>query len=439
MPVVPGIMSEMNMLKFGDGRDWFFEKRFGLFIHWGIYAVRAWHEQEVYRRMLPRARYAAAMKLFNPAGFDPEAWLDTAQSAGMEYVCFTAKHIDGFCMWDTVLTDFKVTRTPYGKDVLALLAEACRRRAMPLCLYYAVPDMHCPHYPHTNHPYEYPAPQDDDQPDLRKYLDYVERQVTELCSNYGRLAGFWWDANASSLNYHGAGFNEKIRRMQPGIIINNRGFDAGDFQTPERESSGMEAAAGAVYEKPIEACESIGRESWGYRANEDYFTVEYLTGNLCKHLAKGGNYLLNAGPRADGTFPPEAVEILARIGDWLRRAGREALWQTRALPVFQSEPAMLLTAGNNALYLNFYKGVKTSGFSLYGVGRLPRRASLLNTGLKLKTELEFMPTLYRKRHKLALHVAGIPADALPREAVIVKLEFDDVRAAIDEYLFAGGL
>ncbi len=427
------------MQKFNDGRDWFFEKRFGLFIHWGIYAVNAWHEQEVYRRMLPRAQYAAGMARFNPVNFNPDAWLDLAQSAGMEYVCFTAKHVDGFCMWDTRQTDYKVTRTPFGRDVLAMLADACRRRNLPLCLYYSVPDMHCPHYPHTGRGYEYPGPQGNDRPDIRKYLDYVEAQITELCSNYGKIAGFWWDVNPNSLNYHEPGYNNKIRRLQPGIIINNRGFDAGDFSTPERESSGMDAPLAAIYDKPVEACESVGHESWGFRANEDYYSAQYLTRNLAKHLAKGGNYLLNAGPRADGALAPEAVALLERIGDWMRRAGREALWQAEPLPVFQPAPPMLLTMRGEAIYILFPQGLDVSGFALYGINRQPRHCSLLNTGAPLQTTLDFMPTLYKKRHKTALHISGIPLNDLPREAVIVKLVFDDRPAVAAEYLFHGGV
>ena len=119
------VKGSVRINRFGDARDWFFEKRFGLFVHWGLYAIPAWHEQVLYRKRMNRSEYARLMREFNPTHFDPDAWLDLAEEAGMQYVCFTTKHIDGFCMWDTAQTDFKVTRTPYGKDVLAMLADAC--------------------------------------------------------------------------------------------------------------------------------------------------------------------------------------------------------------------------------------------------------------------------------------------------------------------------
>lgn len=145
----------MSIERFGDRRDWFFERRYGLFVHWGLYAIPAWHEQALYRLPMDPDAYEGLIHQFNPDRFDADQWLDLAESVGMEYVCFTTKHVDGFCMWDTAQTDYKVTRTPYGKDVLALLAEACHRRRFPLCLYYAIPDMHHESYPHAGRAYEY--------------------------------------------------------------------------------------------------------------------------------------------------------------------------------------------------------------------------------------------------------------------------------------------
>lgn len=143
---------------FGDSRDWFFTHRFGLFVHWGLYALGEWHEQDQFRRRIPRDQYAAQVHQFNPRRFDPDVWLDMAEAAGMSYLCFTTKHVDGFCLWDSDETQYKVTRTPYGRDVLAMLADACHRRDFPLCLYYSVADMHHPNYPNAGRSYELPAP-----------------------------------------------------------------------------------------------------------------------------------------------------------------------------------------------------------------------------------------------------------------------------------------
>ena len=126
--------------RFGDGRDWWFHHRFGLFIHWGLYSIHGWHEQEQWRGRVPRSNYVQLAKQWNPTRFDPDQWLDAAQQAGMSYVCFTTKHHDGFCLWNTQLTDYNCLNTPYGRDVLEQLAEACHRRRVPLCLYYSIAD-----------------------------------------------------------------------------------------------------------------------------------------------------------------------------------------------------------------------------------------------------------------------------------------------------------
>ena len=147
--------------RFGDGRDWFFEKRFGMFVHWGIYAISEWHEQVLYRGRLDRDDYEKLIHEFNPTRFDPDAWLDLCEEAGMEYMTFTAKHVDGFCMWDSAHTDYRITNTPYGKDTLRMLADACHRRQFPLCLYYSVANMHQRNYPHAGRPYEFKEPHPD--------------------------------------------------------------------------------------------------------------------------------------------------------------------------------------------------------------------------------------------------------------------------------------
>jgi alpha-L-fucosidase len=135
------------LTRFGDDRDWFFEKRFGLFVHWGLYSIPAWHEQMQWRKRVPRGGYEKLAGQFNPVRFDPDAWLDLAEEAGMQYLCFTTKHHDGFCLWDTAGTDYNVMNSPYGRDILAILAEACHRRGFPVSLYYSAVDWQHPNYP----------------------------------------------------------------------------------------------------------------------------------------------------------------------------------------------------------------------------------------------------------------------------------------------------
>lgn len=281
--------------RFNDGRDWFFEKRFGLFIHWGIYAVNGYHEQELYRKKMRRNDYVFIADQFNPVKFDPDKWLDLAEEAGMEYIVFTTKHIDGFCMFDTEYTEFNIINTPYGKDILKMLADACHRRNFPLCLYYSLVDENHKNYPNQGRPYELPASEQTDEPDEEKYIKFVKNQITELCSNYGEIHGFWWDGNV--MGRKDPSINDIIRKLQPKAVINNRGCDDGDFGTPEREYSiYSNVDTESAFRTPIEACQSVGTESWGYRKDEDYYSIRYLMESIDKIMVKGGNYLLNAGP-----------------------------------------------------------------------------------------------------------------------------------------------
>ena len=180
--------------RFGDERDWFFTRRFGMFVHWGIYAIPGWHEQHQWRARVPRAEYVKLARQWNPVKFHPDAWLDLLQEAGMSYLCVTTKHHDGFCLWDTQQTPFNTMNTPYRRDIIGLLAKACHKRRVPLCLYYSIADWNQPNYPNQGRHHEL-EPQAGDSPNWEKYLDFLRAQVRELCTNYGEIHGFWWDMN----------------------------------------------------------------------------------------------------------------------------------------------------------------------------------------------------------------------------------------------------
>ena len=405
---------------FHDGRDWFLRARFGLFLHWGIYAIPAWQEQHIHRKGLSREQYVPLMEKFNPVGFDPDAWLDQAKAAGMRYLCFTTKHIDGFCLWDSALTDFKVTNTPYGRDTLAQLADACHRRDFPLCLYYSVVDDHQPNYPHAGRRYEFAQPPAGDEPDYEKHLDYLRGQVRELCTQYGRIRGWWWDGNIAK--WHDPSVNELIRELQPGIVINNRGFDEGDFGTPERDWDAA-AESSLAFTSPVEACQSIGRQSWGYRENEDYYTDAHLIGSIQKTFAKGGNYLLNVGPRADGTFPPEATEKLDRIGSWYHSVA-EAFDDTVPANDLIGDHTVLLTRRGHTLYVHLHRPPTMDAVYLHPLTELPRSAVLLNTGEPVETQVLDLPWLHNKHPDRCLCLRQLPVNETSAVGWVIKLEFD---------------
>lgn len=411
--------------RFGDARDWFFEKRFGMFVHWGIYAAGAWHEQHQYRRKLGRAEYAKLVPQFNPVKFDPDAWLDVAEAAGMGYVTFTAKHVDGFCMWDSKRTDFKVTRTPYAKDTLAMLADACHRRKMPLCVYYSLADMNHPNYPSAGRPYELPAPEPGDAPDLAKYLDYVKAQVRELCTNYGEIHGFWWDANV--LKHRDPSINDMIRKLQPAAVINNRGCDDGDFGTPERDWDAS-VNTKTVFDTPVEACQSVGYQSWGWREDEDYYSDTHLVRSIHKVLAKGGNYLLNVGPKPDGTIADEQAAILRRLGVWLQPL-RASLFDVEPAGDLTTNRDVVLTRRGATVYVHLVKDPETASVFLHPLAVAPRRATLLGTGEPVAFDVADLPRLHNATPNRCLRLKNLPVNERWAVGWVIALEFDSVPAA----------
>ena len=409
--------------RFGDGRDWFFERRFGMFVHWGLYAIPAWHEQILWRGAYKRRDYEKLAGSFNPLRYNPDSWIDAMQAAGMEYLCFTTKHHDGFCMWDSRHTDYKVTKTPYGKDVLAMLAEACSKRGVGLSLYYSLPDWHHPNYPNLGRHHEMFGPRPGEDPDEAKYLEYVRNQVRELCTGYGTIRQLFWDVNVAEL--HDPSINDMVRELQPGILINDRGPGLGDYSTPERH-----VPEGREFSHPTEACQSMGRESWGFRRDEDYYSTKFLLQSMDRVFAMGGNYLLNVGPDADGTLPRECVDSLARIGKWYSTA-REAfdgalpcssMLTTHETDLFRYDD-LLLTRRGNTFFVHLYQDLQTSGVVLECFDRAPRSAVLLCSGQHLESIVDTIPWRWRK--KPCLRLRGLPVDRVTDEVMIVRLEFGE--------------
>jgi alpha-L-fucosidase len=401
---------------FDDERSWFQDARYGLFLHWGIYAVPAWHEQHQYRKGLSRPEYEPLMQQFNPVEFDPDRWLDIAEASGMRYLCLTTKHIDGFCMWDSALTDYKITNTPYGRDVLGLLAEACHRRDFPLCLYYSFVDHHHPNYPNEGRAHELPAPQPGDEPDLDRYLDYVRGQIRELCTNYGKIHGIWWDA--LRFERDDPSLNAMIHELQPAAVINSRGLDPGDFAVYERDFN-KEVHQIPAFTAATEACQAIGQQSWGHCACEHYYTVKYLIQSIDRMMAKGANYLLNVGPDALGRIAPNEERILRRIGDWYQRV-RES-FDAESVPGLTDNPHVLTTRRGRTVYAHLHE-VIGDGLVLHPIRQMPQRVVLLNDGREMEARVDHLPSYFREGEP-CLHVPGLPVDEMQGEVMVLRLEF----------------
>ena len=355
---------------------------------------------------------------WNPKKFNPEQWLDLMEEAGMKYITLTTKHHDGFCLWDTKQTTFNIMNTPYKKDVIGMLSDACHKREMPLCLYYSIADWNQPNYPNQGRHHELP-PQPQDSPDWDKYMIFLKEQVRELCSNYGEIHGFWWDMNVPM--HKDPSVNDMIRKLQPSAVINNRGFDEGDFGTPERDFDNPAADAKA-FDKPVEACQSVGMESWGFKKDEDYYTDRHLEASIDKYLARDANYLLNVGPTGEGLIPPESAAILKRLGKWkasVDESYRKVLPDTELLSI----PGILLTRKDQTLYVHLNKSVVGNGVKLKPINVVPIQATLLNSGKPIDCVVNLVPSDHASQQP-CLRLRNLPVNEMANSVLVVKLEFD---------------
>lgn len=391
-----------------------FNNQFGMFIHWGIYACTKEQEQVFARNDIDRAEYESLKDQFNPVLYNPEEWVLAAKKAGMKYICFTTKHHDGFCMWDTKYSDYNIMNTPYGKDVLKELAEACRKHDMKLSLYYSNPDWHHEYGYNPNSTHQWKAKNEN----LKVYMEYERNQITELLTGYGNIYTLFWDIPPC---IEDRSMNELVRSLQPDILINDRGFDPGDFSTPERELQ----TENSRYPHMTEACDSIGAQSWGYRETEDYHSIRYLTTAIDRVMARGGSFLLNVGPKADGTFPQEATEILNQVGDWYNRMeGCLEDTEVDEYPYAVRNSHYVVNKKNGKSYFHFYDGINSSAVSFSKYPALPASVRLVNTGKELEFGEELLPRYFDMNTGKSikhLHIRGIPTNELSQEPVVLEI------------------
>ena len=396
------------------------QNRFGLFVHFGLYAALGYHEQALARLDLDHAEYERLADRFSPLVGTPEQWVLLAKRAGMKYICFTAKHHDGFCLWDTKTTAYNVMHTPCGRDLLAELAAACRSHGVALSIYYSNPDWHHPNaYNHlSSHQWKSKSPESADR---EAYLAYVKAQITELLSGYGEIYSLFWDIPPM---FEDRSLNALVRRLQPGILVNDRGYDEGDFSTPERT-----IPQGSRFTRMTEACQSVGAQSWGYRENEDYFSTRDLISSIDHVMAMGGSYLLNVGPMPNGEIPADAAEIVERIGDWYRRTEgvleeNEADPFSYALAVDDRYDAFVK---NGKTYLHFYAGLSCRTLTFLSAPGCPRSARLQNDGRSLGLRYACLPRPFdsetgRETGPL-VSITDIPVDDYPSEPIMIEIEW----------------
>jgi len=337
---------------------WWTDARFGLFIHFGLYALPARHEWVKNHERLTNEQYQKYFDHFNPDLFNPREWARMAKAAGMKYVVITSKHHEGFCLWDSKYTDYKATNTPFGRDLLKEFVEAFRAEGLKVGFYYSLLDWHHPDYTIDRvHPLRPDSEADYDRlnagKDMNRYRQYMKNQVRELLTNYGEISIMWFDFSFPGKHGKGrddwdsVGLLKLARSLQPNIIVDDRldlqDVEGGwDFTTPEQvvvtkwpEYKGKKI--------PWETCQTFSG-SWGYYRDEyTWKSPSQLIELLINSVSKGGNLLLNVGPTARGTFDHRAQERLKAMGDWMALNSRSIYGCTQAPPEFAAPPNTLLT------------------------------------------------------------------------------------------------
>ncbi len=336
-------------------REWFQDAKFGLFIHWGVYSVLGDGEWVMNNRQIPIQAYEKIPAFFNPTQFDPAEWVQMAKDAGMKYITITSKHHDGFAMFDSKISDYNVVkRTPYGKDVLKMLADECHRQGIKLFFYHSQLDWHHPEYfPRGRTGGSWTGREE--KGDMSRYLDYMDSQLSELLTGYGEIGGIWFDGMWDKIDADWR-LNKTyslIHQLQPAALVGSNHhrapYEGEDFQMFEKDLPGHNTTGFSqeqkVGELPKETCETINN-SWGFNLKDaSYKSKKELIQYLVKAAGYGANFLLNVGPMPNGKIQPEHIALLKQMGEWTKVYG-ETIYGTRGGPLSAREWGVMTQKGN---------------------------------------------------------------------------------------------
>lgn len=324
-----------------EARKWFQDARFGMFIHWGVYSVLGDGEWVMNNKKIPVSEYEKLAPKFNPAQFNAAEWVSLAKGAGMKYITITSKHHDGFAMWGTKQNQWNIVdATPYKKDPLKMLAEECRRQGIKLFFYHSHLDWHHPDYfPRGRTGQSAMRPESGE---FNRYLDFMDKQLGELLSQYGEIGGIWFDGwwDKPNADWRLEQTYRLIHGLQPAALIGNnhhrKPFDGEDFQMFEKDLPGQNTAGfnaeSEIGRLPLETCDTINN-AWGYNQSDKRFkSTRSLIHYLARSAGYNANFLLNVGPMPDGRIQPEFVERLKGLGEWLKANG-ESIYGTRGGPI----------------------------------------------------------------------------------------------------------
>jgi alpha-L-fucosidase len=390
---------------------WWHEAKFGMFIHWGLYSVIGQHEWAKEQEGVPLLQYELLAKHFHPKPNAARDWARLAKRAGQKYMVMTTKHHEGFCNWDTQLTDYNAMDQGPGRDLVREYVEAARAEGLRVGFYYSLMDWHHPDG----------AICKTDEAARRRFVDYTHGLIRELMTNYGKIDILWYDV-AWPLNaeqWESERMNEMVFSLQPDIIVNNRNLLPGDFSTPEQHIQASEAG------RAWETCMTLN-ESWGFnRADDQWKTSKTIVNNLITCARGGGNYLLNIGPEPDGSIPQPSVEVLEAVGQWLDTNGN-AIYGTERGNLTQNASCNYSRRGNT-LYIHVYNWPGHTPaeewldfckpevvVAIGGLNPKVLSARVLKTGQKVEfTQDEF-----------SFRLTGLPMTAPDQPATVIEVECD---------------
>jgi alpha-L-fucosidase len=374
---------------------WWHEARFGMFIHWGLYSVLGRHEWVMENEGIPVAEYEQIARQFRPKPNAARDWARLAKQAGQKYMVMTTKHHEGFCLFDTKLTNYCAPKQAAGRDLVKEYVEAARAEGMRVGFYYSLMDWHHPDGARCA----------TDEAARRRFVDYIHGQIRELLTNYGKIDILWYDVSwpLDAKGWESEKMNEMVFKLQPEIIVNNRNRLDGDFATPEQTIRAEKRA--------WESCMTMN-ESWGYqKADDAWKTPKTIVRNLASCARDGGNYLLNIGPKPDGSVPEESVKILTSVGKWMERNG-QSIYQSEKTQPRRSQFASFTRKGNTLyMHVHFWPGETVA---LGGLMNQVKSARLLATGKDVKFDQD----------KFRVRFTGLPATAPDDPVTTIAIECD---------------
>jgi alpha-L-fucosidase len=387
--------------------QWWHAAKFGMFIHFGVYSTIGRHEWVMEDEAIPVVEYVPHAATFNPVKNSARAWAKLAKAAGMKYMVMTSKHHEGFCNFDSKLTSYCATKQGPGRDLAREYVEAARAEGLHVGFYYSLMDWH--------HPDGAKCATDEEA--RKRFVEYTHGLIREILTNYGKIDVLWYDVAwpLDARGWESERMNKMVFELQPDIIVNNRNKLPGDFSTPEQR---IVAETGG---RAWESCMTLN-DSWGYqRADDDWKSSRTIIRNLISCARDGGNYLLNIGPKQDGSIPEESVKVLTEVGDWMQTNGH-TIYQSDLCQVRSSNYASFTRIGNTLyMHVHFWPGEYVA---VSGLMTKVKSAKLMKTG----TALKFTQDDFRVR------ILDLPMKAPDFPVTTIALECESIPTQDTDYV-----